>query len=165
MRVTIIDALFSTAERTTAEGGRNRRHIFRNQISKAIEMLKALELQIDAYNKIKNDGQSIRGRRSTDNVNSLTEIMNDFKSKRDEIQTNYEWKHFNFSGLNDTEWKISELPSFSNGSTSTEDVCSPIPCEQNCKWEIIMTSSIFGALAIITYALVKIFNCYKRNQK
>ena len=155
MRVSIIDALF-----TTVDNKRSRRHNSNNNsIDTSIQLLKAVEQEIKTYEMLCQT-TSNRKRRSN---NDLKAIMEEFQTTRDAIKMNYDWKHFNFDEFNETAWN-STVP-IPVGDYNNDTICPPRDCNNNCKLEILFTSLIFGALIITTYAFLKIFNYHKKNQK
>ena len=154
MRVSIIDAVFITADRR-----RSRRHNKNDPVNTSLQLLKAVEQEIKTYEQMVQTPANRRRRSNSD----LREIMKEFQNTRDAIKTNYDWKHFNFDGFNDTEWNTT-TPDY-NENYNNNTVCPPPNLPNDCKSEILLTSSLFGALIITAYVILKIFNYLKKNQK
>ena len=155
MRVSIIDALFVTADRK-----RSRRHNNNNDsIDTSLQLLKAVEQEIKTYEHIVQTPTSRRRRSNSD----LREIMKEFQNTRDAIKTNYDWKHFDFDGFNDTTWNTTTPDYDDNYNNNT--VCPPPNTPNDCKSEILLTASLFGAFIFAAYVMLKIFNYLKKNHK
>ena len=98
-------------------------------------------------------------------IKSLQQIIDEFKSTRDEIQSNFEWKYYNIS-----EWEaaptmqttIPEIYNFSSTEVYESTTSPSIQCR--CQFEIILSICSFGALLVIAYATVKLINYLKREK-
>ena len=116
------------------------------------EWLKAVEMQM-------NEGISNRKRREAENKEKkLKDLVDDFKKVRDSLYEEYNWKKHNLSDIWkkwDNTVKVARLPS----DIVTKNISVSDPCtkaEYNCTFEIGATTTIFGALILLAFCVMKI---------
>ena len=161
LRFKIIDAMLKKAENS-----RNRR--FTDNLDKTTQLLKAAEKEIIIFEAmLKSLQPNARSKRASDEAQTLTEILEEFKNARDAIQTNFEWKYYNIDEYKNRTRSEPFKPEIENitmiNSNETAFMNKTDTCD--CKMEIFSTSLIFGALIIVAYAILKIISVKKRIQK
>ena len=118
-------------------------------------------------NRFKENAKRRRKRNSDDNpkrIKSLQQIIDEFRTTRDEIQSDFEWKYYNVTGLDIT-------PSIQNDSTVTQYTPTTVTNEVieistqcACQLEIIVAVCSFGALVAIAYAIYKLTQFIRREK-
>ena len=120
-------------------------------------------------NIIKKNLESGRKRRGADanpkRIKSLQQILDEFKNTRDEIQSNFEWKYYNITGLDVTPTAQTTAPEVYNTTVIEANESTTIPSTHcNCQLGVILTACSFGALFIIAYAIYKSVKYIKREK-
>ena len=147
-----------------AENKRTRRRL--ENTNKTIQLMKAMDKEIHTYREIAKTTKrnNSRNKRSNEDSKSLLDILEEFRSTRDAMQSNYEWKLYNGSMLNSSQWEPIVIPQIQNCSSPSiikENQNEP----RRCNMEIGLTTLTFGALMVIAYAIIKLINYKKRSQK